>query len=275
MRKKKFNWQGITENSDGTFTTLGKREKRRVLKAMHEQGVAVRSRKNADGSYTVTPVGAVRVKAEPRTQSTPMSARPRELGYRPNTREKGFPVYPRGGRSAQRGGRPFPTSRIGGGYSGGPRASGPSAIDTLGKKAGEYLRGRKERQEAERKKEVEFQKNAEETNEKMRKERLEQENLEQKGEARRQMEKDRLRRESMGQQPGDLKESLHQADVKAEQRRTDDEVKRQQEQRQQRHESRMSQGGYTGSTKSPQIPKQKVDEATLQHAREQVVKGED
>ena len=115
-----------------------------------------------------------------------------------------------------------------------------------------------------------------EVDEKMRKERIEQEIREQKETAQRQMEKDRLRREAMGQQPSDLKASLRAADVKTEQRRTDDIVRKQQEQRQQRQEAKMNQGGWSGgSAKAPEIPKQKIDPATLQHARESAVKGEE
>jgi hypothetical protein len=275
---KKFNWQGITENGDGTFTTVGKREKRRVLKALHEQGVAVRSKQNSDGSWTVTPVGSVRVKAEPRTVS-PASTPYREPGRRLNTRETGFPKYPRSKGTGRpmpgRGSRPLPTT---GGpvYRGGPRASGPSPLTVIGNKAGEYLRKRQEKKQEEQKRQQEIKKLSDEMSEKWKKEESEKLTREQKEEARKQMEKDRLRREAMGLQPGDLKTSLHQADVKAEQRRTDDAMKRQQEQRQQRQESRMSQGGYTGgSTRAPEIPKQKVDPATLQHARENAVKGDD
>jgi hypothetical protein len=276
-KTKKFNWQGITENGDGTFTTQGKREKRRVLKALHEQGVAVRSRKNADGTYTVTPVGAVRVKAQPRTQSAPISSGG-SPGRRINTRESGFPVYPRGGGRGRPmpGRRPFPTSTGGPVYGGAPRARGPSPLDIIGKKAGEYMRERAKKKVEEQKTREEIKKLNEEMEEKWKKEESEKLTREQKEEARRQMRKDELRRQTYPQQPGDLKSSMHAADVKAEQRRTDDEVKRQQEQRQQRQEARMKQGGWSGgSTRAPEIPKQKVDPATLQHAREQAVKGED
>jgi flagellar biosynthesis GTPase FlhF len=275
---KKFNWQGITENGDGTFTTVGKREKRRVLKALHEQGVAVRSKQNTDGTWTVTPVGSVRVKAQPRTVS-PAPAPYREPGRRINTRESGFPKYPRGGSgrpTPRGGGRPFPGSTGGPVYRGGPRASGPSPLTVIGNKAGEYLRERQRKKEAEIKRQQELKKLSDEMSEKWNKEETEKQTKEQKEEDQRQMKKDELRRQSMGQQPGDLEKSLHQADVKAEQRRADDAVRRQQEQRQQRQESRMNQGGYTGgSTRAPEIPKQKVDPATLQHARESAVKGED
>ena len=271
-KARKFNWQGITENFDGSFTTTGKREKRRVLKALHEQGVAVRSKKNADGSWTVTPVGTVRVKAQPRTQSVPMGARPRELGHRPNTRESGFPTYPKRGSRPIPGRRAYPTTSGGPVYRGAPRASGPSAIGSFSKKAGEFMRERAARKKEQEKKEQEFKKASEEDKARY----AEHIKEEQKEDARRQMEKDRLRRESYGQQPGDLKTSLHNADVKAEQRRTDDAIKRQQEQRQQRQDAKHNQGGWTGgSTRAPEIPKQKVDAATLHHAREQAVKGED
>ena len=265
-KTKKFNWQGIQENGDGTFTTVGKREKRRVLKALHEQGVAVRSRQNPDGSYTVTPVGAVKVKAVPRTAS--IRAAP-SVGHRINTKEKGFPMYPKDGRApARRGG--YPVSSGGPTYRGGPRASGPGVGGGIIKKGGELLKAHSERKKEEVKKEAAIRKASEEDKARF----AEHQKEEQREEAMKQMEKDRLRRESYNQKPGDLKESLHQADVKAEQRRTDDVVKRQQEQRQQRQDARHSQGGWTGgSTKAPEIPKQKVDPATLQHAREQAITG--
>ena len=274
-KKKGFNWDGITENFDGTFTAAGKREKRRVLKELHAQGIGVRSKRNSDGTWTITPSGTIRAPREkgaatpaPRYQGTP--------GRRLNTKESGFPVYPRGrGRQMQGGGgRPFPGSAGAPGRS--PISSGISALNKSGTKAGEYLRKRAQEKEEKRKEEAEFQKNAKEVDEKMRKERIEQEIREQKETAQRQMEKDRLRREAMGQQPSDLKASLRAADVKTEQRRTDDIVRKQQEQRQQRQEAKMNQGGWSGgSAKAPEIPKQKIDPATLQHARESAVKGEE
>ena len=60
MTKQKFNWTGITDNGDGTFSTEGKIEKRRLLKSLHSSGYKVRSHKNADGSWTVSPIGAMR-----------------------------------------------------------------------------------------------------------------------------------------------------------------------------------------------------------------------
>jgi len=274
--RKEFNWQGISENADGTFTAKGKREKTRVLKALHEQGVGVRSKHNSDGTWTITPSGTIRAPRE-RVSVAPAF---RETGRRISTRISGFSRYPRGrgypsaGRAS---GRAFPHVGVGPVYGPRPRASGPSVISVIGKKAGEYLRGRAQKQEQQRKDEAERKKNAEEINTKMREERIAQEIHKQKEEAQKQLEKDRLRREAMGQQSGDLERSLHQADVKTEQRRIDDTVKRQQEQRQQRQDIRR-QGQPTrssGSIRAPEIPPQKVDEATLQHARENAVKGED
>ena len=161
-KTRKFNWQGIDENSDGTFTTKGKREKRRVLKALHEQGVAVRSRQNPDGSYTVTPVGSVKVKAAPRTASVRASP---STGHRINTKESGFPMYPKGRRAPARSGA-YPVSSGGPSYRGGPRASGPSALDTIGKKAGEYMKGRIKRKNEEQKRREEIKKLSEEMEQK-------------------------------------------------------------------------------------------------------------
>ncbi len=301
-KAKKFNWQGISENYDGTFTATGKREKRRVLKALHEQGVAVRSRKNADGSFTVTPVGSVRVKAQPRTAS--VSAAVPSTGRRINTREKGFPMYPKPRAGAPRGGAGYP--QMGGpvyrGGGAGPRASGPSALDTIGKKAGEYMRGRAQ-------KKIEAQKTREETKklseemeqkwgkdeiashqeaivkeehrrheEKMRAEsdRTLDERIKTMNENQRKLEAEQRKEEQLRRQQ--FKQEARKPG-EGEQYRINEIQKRHQEQRQQRQEARnraTTHGGFTpGSTRAPEIPHQKVDPATLQHAREQVVTGND
>ena len=74
-KKGMFNWQGIDENSDGTYTAQGRIEKRRLLKELHRQGVAIRSKHNDDGTWTVSPIG--------------MRAPRRAVGHRPRTR---YPV---------------------------------------------------------------------------------------------------------------------------------------------------------------------------------------
>lgn len=132
MTKKKqrlFNWKGIYENGDGTFTTTGKREKSRLLKELHRQGVAVRSKRNGDGSWIVTPVGA----KSPTRRTRSASSRP--AGYRPRTRypaplprrdlrQPPRPLYARA--------PPHPISQYQPQYRAPPRARGPGISQHIG-----------------------------------------------------------------------------------------------------------------------------------------------
>ena len=77
-RKKAFNWTGITDNGDGTFNAEGKREKTRLLKEFHRQGVAVQSKKIAGDGYVVSSIGSI---AKPRLGPRP-SLRPRTIPQR-------------------------------------------------------------------------------------------------------------------------------------------------------------------------------------------------
>lgn len=265
---KGFNWQGITENGDGTFTAAGKREKRRVLKALHEQGVGVRSKQNKDGTWTITPSGTVRAPLE---KSTAAPSQYQGTGRRLRTRESGFPVYPRGGGRPMAGrGRPFPGS-TGPIYGNRPRASGPSPLTQIGNTMGEMLRKSQRKGEEKLKKEVEERKSRDEINEKMAKERIEYEQKQQREQAQRQLEKDRVQNEAIKQQSGSAsalnerisREEKRQRDAE----RTPETTRRHQEQRERIRQQHRQVAPITQQ-------EQKIDQGTLQAARESAVKGE-
>lgn len=69
MASSSFNWKGITDNGDGTYTADTKTEKKRLLKVFHQQGYSVRSSKQADGSWLVTPMGQLHRPSRSRTRS--------------------------------------------------------------------------------------------------------------------------------------------------------------------------------------------------------------
>lgn len=60
MPGTKFNWKGITDNGDGTFTAKTRVEKRRLLKSLHHSGYSVRSTRTAEGSWKVVAIGTRR-----------------------------------------------------------------------------------------------------------------------------------------------------------------------------------------------------------------------
>ena len=138
-KSQSFNWSGISDNGDGTFTTKGKIEKRRLLKEFHAQGVVVRSHRNSDGSWTVTPVGAVRPKGQGRRRES-------GRGYRPQTRYVGVPrvggerYVPYESLSHPRPGASFGPRPYAGGYSN-PQFRGPS-FRGAGQKIGNLLKER-------------------------------------------------------------------------------------------------------------------------------------
>jgi hypothetical protein len=208
--QKGFNWSGITDEGDGTYTTRGKREKTRLLKSLHSSGYAVRSRKNPDGSWKVTAVGALspkRRRAFPRRSSV--------SGYRPVTRARrgtGRYIPIASMRKRYRyGPRPRPMIHPGGmgGPSGGParqgRGIGASIFDYLGER-----QKRRQAEIAERKRQSE---DAKITDEKMRKDRIEQERQEtQKQLKKQEFERDKLRFEEQQrahQEAQDVKERRH------------------------------------------------------------------
>jgi hypothetical protein len=186
MSSRSFNWEGIIENRDGTFTTKGKREKRRLLKEFHKQSVAVRSKKNDDGSFTVTPIGRISRKTMriPARSSKPVYA---TGGYRPISKTRTYPRFPHAGSGRVGPARQFgPSPRAGSGpIFGSPRAGPKPRGESLFQRT---IRRHKENREAEaaRKKE------AKENEEKLRQERIAQERKETANEVSRQAEKRRL-----------------------------------------------------------------------------------
>lgn len=55
--KKSFNWSGITDNYDGSFTADDKRAQKRLTREFHNQGFKSRSERLPDGRYRISPVG--------------------------------------------------------------------------------------------------------------------------------------------------------------------------------------------------------------------------
>jgi len=97
-KKLSFNWSGITENGDGSFTVQGKAARKRLLKEFHKQGLQVRSQKQSDGTYILSGIG----------ERQPHGRRglPPRIGNRPQSRYpvRGYP--PRGIRPQFRRGLP-------------------------------------------------------------------------------------------------------------------------------------------------------------------------
>ena len=280
MPKSGFNWQGITENTDGTFTTSGKREKTRLLKEFHRQGIAVRSRKNSDGSFIVSPVGSISRRLR---SSRPIRVRPNYSGggYRPASRykESTYPRFPQGSgrtspayRSPGRGVMMGPPPRMGLGAGGGggarPRPKGESLFQKV-------IKSHKDR----RLKDEEFKKNARETNEKMRQDRINQERQETANEINRQAEKRRLLQESAAHERHEQAEKMK--------RTMGQPMKRTMGQPDERHRPNLSQirdydrfiqrsqpSGSSRTESSTPQKTEKMDQAQLSIARENVVKGD-
>lgn len=160
---KRFNWQGITENNDGTFTAENKRAKIRLLKEFHRQGVSIRSTKIEGDGYRISPTGAITKKS--------MGRRP-ALGYRPRTvfpRRIARPAYqrppPRSGFSPSVRQRPYYPSQPY--YGAPPRARRPGVLSRVGG----YLQ-RKQYEGIERhRKEIELKQSLAESRAKMKAER--------------------------------------------------------------------------------------------------------
>lgn len=190
VRSRFFNWKGIQENPDGSFTTKGLPEKRRLLKSLHTQGYRMRSRKNPDGTFSVYAVGMAAKRARapvmrvrtartqessmetPKRAYAPMRGRYVRIGGRPVKYRSLAPRYP---ISAQypRPARMFPT-----------RGQVTPARPTFYQKMA-YRREQRE------KKELEWRKTEQEISEKMRKDR----ELAERQEAVRQIRKDELHAE--------------------------------------------------------------------------------
>ncbi len=161
MGKGGFNWKGITDNGDGTFTAKTRIEKRRLLKNLHRSGYLVRSRKTTEGNWRVVAIG---------TRKKPQIRPATAGGYKPKTRYvktdgRYIPIAPRRrGNYLGRIPKPviYPVNHGSGSYR--SRPQGPSLFEN-------YMRHRKDRavqREAERKQMLE-------TDAKMKKERIEQE----------------------------------------------------------------------------------------------------
>lgn len=75
--KNGFNWYGITDNGDGTYTAKSSMEKKRLVKSLHSSGYSVRSKRSSDdGSWSVVAVGTMRQ----------VKRRGAHVGYKPRTR---------------------------------------------------------------------------------------------------------------------------------------------------------------------------------------------
>jgi hypothetical protein len=254
---KGFNWKGIADHGDGTFTTKGKREKSRLLKSLHTSGFKVRSRKNTDGSWNVSTVGYMRPS---RRQTVSRGIRPQvraarmEGGggrYRP-IRGRYIPIrgryvrYPSNMHRAPMGG-------YSGGYMGGPsfrpvRGSGKSMYQKLADWQKQRMKDRQERI----KKESEWKKTEQEVNEKMKQDRIAKEREEATQQIKRNQEKDRLRQIAV----------QHEQEEQARMRSQQSQLT------QQRHaEFRATRE----SQRSALPPAQKVDQGQLQEAREESV----
>lgn len=155
---KGFNWTGIEDLGNGSYRTKGKREKTRLLKSLHGTGYAVRSRKNSDGTYTVTAVGALTSRRRRVAPRAPVQA-----GYRPRYRAARGRYVPLMRRVKMTGRPPRPFINPGGvgpSYSGRPGPRGPSMLS-------EYLKHRRERYSQEIKAKLEREKTEREISDRM------------------------------------------------------------------------------------------------------------
>lgn len=88
--KNRFNWDGISDNGDGTYTAIDRRSRRRLLKEFHRQGFQVRSSKT-DGGYSVSAVGMSHRRSS--TGSIARLARSRSIAQRRPIRRGYSPAY--------------------------------------------------------------------------------------------------------------------------------------------------------------------------------------
>jgi hypothetical protein len=235
---KKFNWQGITENSDGTFTAENKRAKTRLLKEFHKQGVAVRSTKIEGDGYTVSPVGAITKKS--------ITRRP-ALGYRPRTvypRRISRPAYHAPPRIGPSGMRPRPLFAPHQQYAAPPRVRGPGVLSKIG---GYFERKRQERMQRTQQ-EIELKQNLAESEAKLKAERITAERAETVRQIREQETTSRLQRERAELTRHQIAERMR---------------------------ARESQHDYSDSPNTPRyLPKEKkVDYPELQRARTDAIEG--
>lgn len=172
MSKGGFNWKGITDNSDGTYTAASRIEKRRLLKSLHASGYTVRSTRQEDGSWKVAAVGTL---SQTRRRS-PAS------GYKMRTRYN----RPSGRYVRITGQKP-------GGYHGAqPR---PIIVGTRGPQGPSMWQSYMEKRAARKLEKEKQHKQMMETNEKMKKERIEAETKQQRGETAKTIRKEEFARE--------------------------------------------------------------------------------
>ena len=98
-KTKGFNWSGITDNGDGTFTARNKAARKRLVKEYHQQGLQARFRKIGPNEYLVSAAGARRQRVRSIRPVRSIGARPvQSSGYqyrapaarRPMTDEEAF-----------------------------------------------------------------------------------------------------------------------------------------------------------------------------------------
>jgi hypothetical protein len=83
--EESFNWKGITDNKDGTFTVSDGHAKKRLMKEFRRQGIRAHSKRTGEKGFVVFPVGQRKQRA--RTGGRlPRKERERLPGYKPRTR---------------------------------------------------------------------------------------------------------------------------------------------------------------------------------------------
>lgn len=170
MTKKKkgeFNWSGIDDNGDGTYTTESRIEKKRLLKSLHSSGYTVRSKQNEDGSWHVTTVGTL----------SQTRRRPTGTGYRPKTRYlKRIGRYEPIGR---KGPNPRMSIRPGMGYHGAGPSPRPIRRGNTINRIGSWMERKREQgmvnKQREQNEKEQWKKTEHELNEKMKAERIKKE----------------------------------------------------------------------------------------------------
>jgi hypothetical protein len=194
---KQFNWTGINENDDGTYNADGKRAKTRLLKELHRQGVRVRSTKIEGDGFRVAPVGNLRQKRRSVYRGyRPAVRAARQTGYRPQSSPSGRYASMRGRyvpvggnvRMRRMGPPPRPMNYAGG-YPYGN--TGP----TFGKRLSDWAKQRRSNQEKAAKDEVERKRVMQETEEKLRQDRITKEREEVQAQLRQQETTARLQQE--------------------------------------------------------------------------------
>ena len=293
---KGFNWKGIVDNGDGTFTVDGKVARKRLLKEYHKQGLQVRSHKESDGTYTLSAIGPSRKTGRSRAPVRSIGqVRTRSQGVRRQPSRSRAPVLMRG-RFPQR--RPFGGSPIL------HKRSSPNLLKALNTELNLWTKEMREKQVIKQQKQDERAKQKierETTEAKMAKERkqAEQQELEktivnqrthsrllherqakeQQEILRRQQQQRNIRATAAGRtapqiprqadQADSLRESISRSDQRVEQRRTDRIIAHHQGERNVRNAARMTQGGYSGgSSSAPQIPRQEVTREQMDAARQ-------